>query len=122
MQDFSRRDTLKWALGATAGIGIGGFVLNRHDADAGTLAASTYEYKGRRITLQSPVQPGAGLAASLMSAVLIDGRPLHVMRYPDGRFTSVMNHFQTFPTLRATADAAVDALMGANLVPVHHHN
>lgn len=25
------------------------------------------------------------------------------MRYPDGRHASVMNHFEKFPTLRATA-------------------
>jgi hypothetical protein len=71
-------------------------------------------YKGRLIKGYLPV-PGSGL---LRPQVFIDGQELHVMSAAGGRFSSVMNHYQTFADLRSTARAAVDGLRGANLVPV----
>lgn len=47
--------------------------------------------------------------------VRIDGRPLHLMRRADGGYVSVVNHFESFPTARATARAAVDDLGGTQL-------
>ncbi|MET4925228.1 tyrosinase family oxidase copper chaperone, partial [Streptomyces sp. PSRA5] len=47
--------------------------------------------------------------------VRIDGRPLHVMRRADGSYVSVVNHFESFPTVLATARAAVDDLGGTQL-------
>src|SRR4051812_17635150 len=100
MKDLSRRDALKVALVGTAAVGIGGFALTRQaEAGAETTGVETYDYKNRQITLAPMASLGAG-ARSVMSAVFIDGRPLHVMRYPNGTFSSVMNHFETFPTLR----------------------
>lgn len=49
------------------------------------------------------------------AGVLIDGRPLHVMRRADGSHLSVVNHYESFPTALATARAAVDDLGGAQL-------
>jgi hypothetical protein len=52
--------------------------------------------------------------------VSVDGAELHVMSNPDGSYTSVMNHYQSFPTLRRTTHAAVDSLHGASLRPIRH--
>lgn len=49
------------------------------------------------------------------AGVLIDGRPLHLMRRADGGYLSVVNHYESFPTALATARAAVDDLGGAQL-------
>ncbi|WP_344488707.1 tyrosinase family oxidase copper chaperone [Streptomyces enissocaesilis] len=53
--------------------------------------------------------------------VRIDGRPLHVMRRADGSYLSVVNHYESFPTLLAAARAAVDELGDAQLSvsPMH---
>ena len=82
-------------------------------------------YKGRRI--RGSADAGASHAggradgmttSDAMSAceVYIDDRQLHVMTFDDGTYTSVMNHYQTFHTLRSTARAAVDNLRGAQLL------
>jgi hypothetical protein len=47
--------------------------------------------------------------------VRIDGRPLHVMRRADGTYLSLVNHYESFPTLRDVARAAVDELGDAQL-------
>ncbi|MEU1280179.1 tyrosinase family oxidase copper chaperone [Streptomyces sp. NPDC005805] len=54
--------------------------------------------------------------------VRIDGRPLHVMRRADGSYLSLVNHYESFPTLREVARAAVDELGDAqlSLTPLHH--
>ncbi|GGJ90204.1 hypothetical protein GCM10011583_21970 [Streptomyces camponoticapitis] len=49
------------------------------------------------------------------AGVLVDGRPLHMMRRADGSYVSVVNHFESFPTALATARAAVDDLGGSRL-------
>ncbi|MEU1128254.1 tyrosinase family oxidase copper chaperone, partial [Streptomyces sp. NPDC005899] len=51
----------------------------------------------------------------------IDGRPLHVMRRADGSFLSTVNHYESFPTLLATARAAVDEIGAAQLSPASPH-
>ncbi|QIP84905.1 tyrosinase [Streptomyces sp. Tu 2975] len=58
----------------------------------------------------------AGGAPSVPSVeVRIDGRPLHVMRRADGTYLSLVNHYESFPTLRDVARAAVDELGDAQL-------
>ncbi|MGW7195146.1 tyrosinase family oxidase copper chaperone [Streptomyces chryseus] len=54
--------------------------------------------------------------------VRIDGRPLHVMRRADGSYLSLVNHYESFPTLLDAARAAVDELGDAQLSmsPLHH--
>jgi hypothetical protein len=54
--------------------------------------------------------------------VRIDGRPLHVMRRSDGTYLSLVNHYESFPTLREVARAAVDELGDAqlSLSPLHN--
>jgi hypothetical protein len=54
-------------------------------------------------------------------AVTVDDADLHVMANEDGTYTSVMNHYQTFRSLRQTARAAVDSLRGADLRPFPHN-
>lgn len=56
---------------------------------------------------------GARLVPSV--EVRIDGRPLHVMRRADGSYLSLVNHYESFPTLRDVARAAVDELGDAQL-------
>ncbi|WP_461030533.1 apotyrosinase chaperone MelC1, partial [Streptomyces sparsus] len=51
-------------------------------------------------------------------SVRIDGAELHVMRNADGTWISVVNHYETFPTPRAVARAAVLELRGAQLEPM----
>ncbi|WNF28404.1 tyrosinase family oxidase copper chaperone [Streptomyces sp. C11-1] len=42
--------------------------------------------------------------------IKIDGRVLHVMRRADGTYMSLLNHYESFPTARACAQAAVNNL------------
>ncbi|MDG4860197.1 tyrosinase family oxidase copper chaperone [Streptomyces sp. T-3] len=83
-------------------------------------------YKGRRIE-GKPVAEGGHAhhgpatvrtAASAQQAfspapaveIKIDGRVLHVMRRADGTYMSLLNHYESFPTARACAQAAVNNL------------
>ncbi|MCX4819055.1 tyrosinase cofactor [Streptomyces sp. NBC_01142] len=54
--------------------------------------------------------------------VRIDGRPLHVMRRADGSYLSVVNHYESFPTLSEVARAAVDELGSAQLSMTPWHS
>ncbi|MEU3186219.1 tyrosinase family oxidase copper chaperone [Streptomyces sp. NPDC006923] len=93
---------------------------------AGVEAAIDETYRGRHIqysrtgVLENPAR--ASSAGSVLD-ILIDGRPLHVMRRADGSYLSVVNHYESFPTLLEAARAAVDDLGGARLSllgPIHH--
>ncbi|MFJ8229554.1 tyrosinase family oxidase copper chaperone [Streptomyces sp. NPDC094448] len=85
-------------------------------------------YRGRRIegtatvlvpARGAPAHGPAGHAGALPTVeVRIDGRPLHIMRRADGSFMSLVNHYESFPTLREVARAAVDEL-GAAQLAVH---
>ncbi|MEU5979837.1 tyrosinase family oxidase copper chaperone [Streptomyces sp. NPDC047315] len=90
-------------------------------------------YQGRRIegsaTVLVPASRSTGVAPASAAGhaaehtveVRIDGRPLHVMRRADGSYLSAVNHYESFPTLRAAARAAVDDLGTARLsqTPAH---
>jgi hypothetical protein len=72
-------------------------------------------YRGRHIEGGATVLVPAGGARSATAAVptfevRVDGRPLTVMRRADGGYLSLVNHYESFPTLRAAARAAVDDL------------
>ncbi|MEV5686255.1 tyrosinase family oxidase copper chaperone [Streptomyces sp. NPDC052164] len=74
-------------------------------------------YRGRDIrgTTTAPAPAGAVPAGNARASathieVLIDGRPLHIMRRADGTYLSHVNHYESFPTLVETARAAVDEL------------
>jgi hypothetical protein len=69
-------------------------------------------YRGRTIRGYLP-----DLGGLLRPRLFIDDAELHVMTTRTGRYTSVLNHYQTFPDLRTTGHAAVDGLRGADLVP-----
>jgi hypothetical protein len=68
-------------------------------------------YKGRRIRAYLP-------ATGIRPQVYIDDGELHMMRLPSGRYTTVMNHYQSFGTPLQAARAAVDNLRGAALLPL----
>ncbi|MFF5449502.1 tyrosinase family oxidase copper chaperone [Streptomyces sp. NPDC012888] len=78
-------------------------------------------YLGRRIRITPAASGGhgghGGHHGPAAPTVSIDGRELHVMRNADGSWISVVNHYETFPDLRALARAAVRELQGATLVP-----
>ncbi|MGW0787857.1 tyrosinase family oxidase copper chaperone [Streptomyces sp. NPDC002911] len=88
-------------------------------------------YKGREIrgTVTAVVAAGAqsyaGEAGAVAAApgidVRVDGRALHVMRRADGSYLSAVNHYESFPTLLATARAAVDELGTTQLATVSPH-
>jgi hypothetical protein len=73
-------------------------------------------YRGRRIQ-------GFGSVTDSGVDILIDGRPLGVMRRVDGSFISMANHYQPFPTALGTARGAVDVIGRAELSAAagHHH-
>ncbi|WP_328914547.1 tyrosinase family oxidase copper chaperone [Streptomyces sp. NBC_00223] len=73
-------------------------------------------YRGRRIQ-------GYDSAAPSGVEILVDGRPLEVMRRVDGSLISMANHYQPYPTPRETARAAVDVIGRAPLSAIapHHH-
>ncbi|MER5767671.1 tyrosinase family oxidase copper chaperone [Streptomyces sp. NPDC001985] len=86
-------------------------------------------YRGRHIQGgETVIVPAGGTPAGAPPAdgvpsveVRIDGRPLHVMRRADGSYLSSVNHYESFPTLREVARAAVDDLGGARLAPHPAH-
>ncbi|MFI6287033.1 tyrosinase family oxidase copper chaperone [Streptomyces sp. NPDC051018] len=89
-------------------------------------------YRGRHIQGTATVMVPAGgaydprgvrPAAAPSVEVRIDGRPLHIMRRADGSYLSLVNHYESFPTLREVARAAVDELGAAQLSmsPSHGH-
>lgn len=86
----------------------------RRRAEPAAEAVIDEMYRGRQITVAGETQE-----------VRIDGRPLRVMRRADGSYLSVVNHYESFPTLLDTARAAVDDLRGAQLSlsgPMTHHS
>ncbi|MEU1531200.1 tyrosinase family oxidase copper chaperone [Streptomyces fagopyri] len=67
-------------------------------------------YHGRHIL---GARTGAGGRAAVGGGewhVTVDGRPLHLMRRADGSYLSMVDHYQSYPTARAAARAAVDEL------------
>ncbi|MFD7972502.1 tyrosinase family oxidase copper chaperone [Streptomyces clavifer] len=88
-------------------------------------------YRGREIrgtaTVMVPAggRSRAGEAASVAAVpdveVRVDGRPLHVMRRADGSYLSTVNHYESFPTLLATARAAVDEIGTSQLSTTSPH-
>ncbi|MGR8008712.1 tyrosinase family oxidase copper chaperone [Streptomyces hypolithicus] len=62
------------------------------------------------------------VATAVNAEVRIDGRPLHVMRRADGTYLSLVNHYESFPTLLAVARAAVDELGDAQLSASPSHS
>ncbi|MEU9295717.1 tyrosinase cofactor [Streptomyces sp. NPDC048266] len=64
-------------------------------------------YRGRRI--QGRPAPADGIE------VLVDDRPLHLMRCADGGYLTPIDHYQTYPTPLAATRAAVDELGSAPL-------
>lgn len=73
-------------------------------------------YRGRHLQ-------GFAAGDSAAPLILIDGRPLRVMRRVDGTWISLANHYQPYPTPLATARGAVDAIGPAQLAaaPAHLH-
>ncbi|MCL2552236.1 MAG: tyrosinase cofactor [Actinomycetia bacterium] len=65
-------------------------------------------YRGRRIQ-------GFTTADDDRMGILVDGRPLHVMRRVDGTWISMANHYQPYATPLATARGAVDVMGRASL-------
>ena len=82
----------------------------RNDADG-----FTEVYKGRRIRATGT---GRSVQVAEPPHVFIDGVELHLMPAGAG-YTTAINHYQTFPTVRLAARTAVDGLRGANLLPAH---
>ncbi|MFD3535052.1 tyrosinase family oxidase copper chaperone [Streptomyces sp. NPDC058664] len=73
------------------------------------LSGETFDemYRGRRI--QGRPVPADGIE------VLVDDRPLHLMRCADGGYLTPIDHYQTHPTPLAATRAAVDELGSAPL-------
>src|SRR4051794_25694757 len=119
MSKLSRRHLLMRgaAVALAAGITAAGIQVAGAEtttpASSGTSSAAEFDemYKGRHIraTAAHPGHP----------QVFIDDVPLHVMAGRDGKFTTIMNHYQRFDSVREATRAAVDQLRGAQLVHVH---
>ncbi|MER7624648.1 tyrosinase family oxidase copper chaperone [Streptomyces sp. NPDC126503] len=112
---FPRRLALRSLLTLTAAAFTGGALARiavaprGGAAGAGEPSGRTFDemYRGRRI--QGRPAPAGG------TEVLVDGRPLHVMRCADGGFLTPIDHYQTYPTPLAATRAAVDELGSAPL-------
>jgi hypothetical protein len=101
MNPLTRRQLL--AAGALAGAGVAVYGTRTEPATATEPATDqTVTYRGRQVT------------ASARHAT-IDGVMLHMHRHGDGTWTSVMDHYRSFPTPFDAAKAAVVALNGAHL-------
>ncbi|MDI3422723.1 tyrosinase family oxidase copper chaperone [Streptomyces luteolus] len=77
------------------------------DKGSGTSLDFDEWYRGRRIQ----VVAGSGGVPQL----LIDRRPLHLMRCADGGYVTPIDHYQSCPTPVSAARAAVDVLGSARL-------
>ncbi len=84
--------------------------------DGATTVLFDEVHRGRRIQ-------GFGSPDPSRVRVLVDGRPLELMRRVDGSWISMANHYQPFLTPLATARGAVDVLGRAQLsaAAAHHH-
>ncbi|WP_433543825.1 tyrosinase family oxidase copper chaperone (plasmid) [Streptomyces sp. CA-294286] len=131
----TRRAVVRTVFGAAVVAGTAGTLapILAKKASAGPAGAAappavrvTETYRGRHIECLTPGaaalrQHGAGRAPGGRAhtpgrpEVLIDGRPLHVMRCANGGYMTVVNHYESFPTLLAAARAAVDDLGSAQL-------
>ncbi|MEU2825667.1 tyrosinase family oxidase copper chaperone [Streptomyces bacillaris] len=138
----SRRILLRTGFTAVVAAGTTAVLIPLHDhrqdtapapaQGPGHAAAGAEEfaemYRGREIrggvsVLVPAAGPGGGAHhAEPVAEIRIDGRPLHVMRRADGTYLSDVTHYESFPTLRETARAAVDELGTARLaLPAPHH-
>lgn len=74
-------------------------------------------HRGRR------VRGWSVLAGGVVTAELsVDGDAVHVMTNADGTFSTSVNHYESFPTLRAAALRAVDTLGGLRPELTHPHH
>ncbi|MFD8062110.1 tyrosinase family oxidase copper chaperone [Streptomyces cyaneofuscatus] len=140
----SRRIVLRTVFTAAVAGGTAAVLLPVHDNKPGTASASAQGpghtaaaaeefaemYRGREIrgsvTVLVPAgEAGGGAGAhdtEPVTEIRIDGRPLHVMRRADGTYLSDVTHYESFPTLREAARAAVDELGTARLaLPAPDH-
>ncbi|MEV7845108.1 tyrosinase family oxidase copper chaperone [Streptomyces cyaneofuscatus] len=139
----SRRIVLRTAFTAAVAAGTAAVLLPVHDHGPDTASAPAKGpghtsaggeefaemYRGREIRGSVTVLVPAGEAGGAgthgtepVTEIRIDGRPLHVMRRADGTYLSDVTHYESFPTLRETARAAVDELGTARLaLPAPDH-
>lgn len=144
MSQFTRRQVVGTVAGVAAGVAVAGMAAASANATPEKAGKSTTAgagagpganhrtdgptpfsevFEGRRIegipgdaNAKGEAHGGHHTSAPAYR-VLIDGRELHVMRKPDNSWTSVTNHYRTFPDPHTAARAAVTSLMGAALVP-----
>ena len=112
-----RRQALRLAVLAAAAVGAPTVVSRLvHAPPAAADDGSVFDeiLAGRRIRGRLELRGGR-----LVPVLYIDGVELHIMRGRDG-YTSSVNHYQSYPTARRAARAAVRSLNGARLL--HRHN
>lgn len=118
------RTSLAGAAGRATGMNMGSATGSGTGTDAGsgdmtddaTTTLFDEVYRDRRIQ-------GFGSPDPSRVRVLVDGRPLELMRRVDGSWISMANHYQPFRTPLATARGAVDVLGRAQLstAAAYHH-
>lgn len=141
---ITRRQAVKAATGAAAGVALGGAATawagaapaedeSKAAPPGGKGDPGSFDevFQGRRIQGQ-PVPDGAGARATGHSGhgghgghsghgatyrVLIDGRELHVMHHEKSGWSSAINHYERFATPLDAARTAVTSLKGASVVP-----
>jgi Tyrosinase co-factor MelC1 len=123
MPSMGRRSFLKRLAAVTIGTAAAGVsvqILMPQTHAAEDVERFDEVYKGRRIKGVGVPRTSAG-ASTQEPQLSIDGVDLHVMTNADGTYVTALNHYQSFPTLREAAQAAVDDLAGAALRPMPHH-
>ncbi|MET9648122.1 tyrosinase cofactor [Streptomyces syringium] len=129
MRRLTRRDMVRRSVLVVAGTALAGqtAVTTANAAPRSPRAADVptafdETYLGRHIE-GWPAEGGhdghAGDGHGLVEFVVrIDNDDLHVMQNADGTWISVIDHYETHPTPRDVARAAVRDLNGAALVPL----
>ncbi|MBB5958567.1 hypothetical protein FHS29_005175 [Saccharothrix tamanrassetensis] len=99
---------------AAAGAGLIGLGGN---AQAVVLEEFDELYKGRRIKGWAVAR-----GANPQSEVTVDGDALHIMSNGDGTYTTSVNHYESFDSLRSAARRAVETLgdLRPESPPTHH--
>lgn len=126
MEQLNRRNVLKFGLGAAAAtVAMTGLGVKQILAEPTQSEYFDEIYQGRRIRYVNEGAAGHGHTKAVASeddgivnGVYVDDQPLHSMRNGDGKYSSVINHYQAFDTVRDLARAAVDSLQGAQLVAI----
>jgi len=120
MSDMSRRDLIRYGAAGAAAAATASVVAGPARAASSAVNATAqtledeWEYKGRKLMLRTVT-----VGDEVRNSLAIDGVQLHIMKDEEtGGWLSGKCHYVPKPSLRAIAEASVDATAGFPLRPM----